>query len=65
MVIFDMAKCKICRKNIEAENLEYTFQFTFGNIKKGNFRGKRSSYYHPDCLNNKYMNEVKFPVPDI
>jgi len=64
MVIFDMVKCKICGMIIESENLDYTFQFTLGNIRSGNFRGKKSSYYHVNCLNNEYVKGVNLPVQD-
>ena len=60
-----MFKCEICGKKIRYQNLEYTFQFTLGNMSSGKFLYEKSNtyYYHIECLNEFKKSETKFLIP--
>lgn len=48
-----MASCEICGLKIGNKNLKEVFRFTLGNRINGKFYGKKTLYYHVECLNGK------------
>ena len=50
-----MVHCAECYGKINENDHENIFHISYGNMKRGNFIGIKTVYYHKDCLN---VNEI-------
>ena len=46
-----MVHCAECYGNINIKDHENIFHISYGNMKRGNFIGIKTVYYHKKCLN--------------
>ena len=47
-----MVHCAECYGKINEKDHENIFHISYGNMKKGNFFGIKTVYYHKKCLNS-------------
>jgi len=52
-----MVYCEECYGKIKEKDFKSIYKVTFGNMRKEIFRGRKTIYYHKDCISIKDLSE--------